>query len=207
MPSSNAIAPASSIARFQLSTVNARLFSSKPFSFTYFRKNASANPYGSHTYKTKDLKPFRFTYLQKKGRVAPPFPRGTRPGPNILGRVSCVPCLSRLHREGVSLAQVTGHERPMRVPTPVGTNHQPKVTTHAPARRGFRSCRRVSPSDFQPPASNLQGATDHGPWATSALCESRLPSGRTTGHNSLITSPIYFSLALRGLRIVDLAHC
>jgi len=143
------------------------------------------------------------------------------------------------------LAQVTGHERLMRVPTPVGTDHQSQVTTHAAARCGFRSCRRVSlsdvqrltsnlqgvtdhesqvtthaparcgfrscrwvsPSDFQPPASNLQGATDHGPWATSALCESRLPSGRTTGHNSLITSRIYFSLALRILRIVDLAHC
>src|SRR5207245_10323563 len=107
----------------------------------------------------------------------------------------------------VSLALAAGARRATRVPPPVGTNHPALVTTHAPVRCGFRSCRRVSPSDFQPPASNLQGATDHGPWATSALCESRLPSGRTTGHNSLITSPIYFLLALRILRIVDLAHC
>src|SRR2546422_8020872 len=40
----------------------------KLFSFTHFRKNASATPLVSHTFKTKDLKPFRFTHLQKKGR-------------------------------------------------------------------------------------------------------------------------------------------
>src|SRR5947209_12278399 len=38
------------------------------FSFTHFRKNASANPFVSHTFKTKDLKPFRFTHFQKRGR-------------------------------------------------------------------------------------------------------------------------------------------
>src|SRR5712664_2953509 len=40
----------------------------KLFSFTQFRKNASATPLVSHTFKTKDLKPFRFTHFQKKGR-------------------------------------------------------------------------------------------------------------------------------------------
>src|SRR3989441_8831721 len=40
----------------------------KLFSFTHFRKNSSATPLVSHTFKTKDLKPFRFTHLQKKGR-------------------------------------------------------------------------------------------------------------------------------------------
>src|SRR5260370_10866913 len=39
----------------------------KLFSFTQFRKNASATPLVSHTFKTKDLKPFRFTHFQKKG--------------------------------------------------------------------------------------------------------------------------------------------
>src|SRR5260370_8062036 len=39
----------------------------KLFSFTQFRKNASATPFVSHTFKTKDLKPFRFTHFQKKG--------------------------------------------------------------------------------------------------------------------------------------------
>src|SRR5713226_5674402 len=42
--------------------------SSNSFSTTYICKNASANPYGSHIYKTKDLKSFRITYFQKSGR-------------------------------------------------------------------------------------------------------------------------------------------
>src|SRR5216684_517059 len=67
MPSPNAIAPPPSTARFQVSTVNSRLFCSNSFRFTYFRKNASASPLESHTFKTKDLKPFRFTHFQKKG--------------------------------------------------------------------------------------------------------------------------------------------
>src|SRR5712692_5782877 len=41
------------------------------FSFTHFRKNASATPLVSHTFKTKDLKPFRFTHFQKKVGVYP----------------------------------------------------------------------------------------------------------------------------------------
>src|SRR2546427_752481 len=40
----------------------------KLFSFTQFRKNTSATPLVSHTFKTKDLKPFRFIHFQKKGR-------------------------------------------------------------------------------------------------------------------------------------------
>src|SRR2546422_460869 len=40
---------------------------SNSFSFTHFRKNASATPLVSHTFKTKDLKPFRFTHFQKNG--------------------------------------------------------------------------------------------------------------------------------------------
>src|SRR5216683_4913000 len=41
---------------------------SNSFNFTHFRKNASATPLVSHSFKTKDLKPFRFTHFQKKGR-------------------------------------------------------------------------------------------------------------------------------------------
>src|SRR5260370_11260756 len=67
MPSPNAIAATPSTSCFQLSTVNFRLFCYNSFRFTYFRKNASANPYGSHISKTKDLKPFRITYFQKSG--------------------------------------------------------------------------------------------------------------------------------------------
>src|SRR5713101_8053356 len=78
MPSSNAIAPPLSIARFQLSTVNSRLFCSNPFRITYVCKNAPANPYGSHISKTKDLKSFRITYFQKSGR-------GRGAGPQVPG--------------------------------------------------------------------------------------------------------------------------
>src|SRR5712691_7436033 len=53
--------------RLQLSTVNSQLFRTNSFRLTQFRKNASANPLVSHTFKTKDLKPFRFTHFQKKG--------------------------------------------------------------------------------------------------------------------------------------------
>src|SRR2546422_11578279 len=44
---------------------------SNSFSFTHFRKNATANPLVSHTFKTKDLKPFRITHFQKKGGRLP----------------------------------------------------------------------------------------------------------------------------------------
>src|SRR2546427_10856549 len=79
MPSPSAIVAPPSIARFQLSSVNFRLFWSKPFSFTHFRKNASVNPLDSHSFKTKDLKPYRFTHFQKK--VGVPLGRlSSRPG-------------------------------------------------------------------------------------------------------------------------------
>src|SRR5437899_9805504 len=53
------------------------------FSFTHFRKNASASPLESHSFKTKDLKPFRFTHFQKKGGggerfLRVPIPSGGR---------------------------------------------------------------------------------------------------------------------------------
>src|SRR5260370_1649829 len=71
MPSPNAIAPPLSTARFQLSTVNSRLLCSNSFRFTQFRKNASASPLESHTFKTKDLKCPVFTHFQKKGGGSP----------------------------------------------------------------------------------------------------------------------------------------
>jgi hypothetical protein len=46
---------------------------SNSFSFTHFRKNASATPLVSHSFKTKDLKPFRFTHFQKNGRGRVPL--------------------------------------------------------------------------------------------------------------------------------------
>jgi len=48
-------------------TLDFQLFSVNSFRLIHFRKNASANPLVSHTFKTKDLKPFRFIHFQKKG--------------------------------------------------------------------------------------------------------------------------------------------
>src|SRR5260370_105012 len=120
MPSSNPIAPPSSTALFQLSTVNSRLFSSNSFRMTYFRKNASANPYGSHTYKTKDLKPFRFTYLQKKGGGTPCFPpdacvASSASSTSFASSIS-FPCVQPPRRHE---SRTMGHERVMPVPTPL----------------------------------------------------------------------------------------
>ncbi len=52
---------------FRPTAIDCPLTRTNLFRITYIRKNATANPYGSHIYKTKDLKPFRITYLQKKG--------------------------------------------------------------------------------------------------------------------------------------------
>src|SRR6266581_1199173 len=83
---------------------------SNSFSFTHFRKNASANPLVSHTFKTKDLKPFRFTHFQKNGG----------------GR--CAVCESRFHREGavrVSLSNIQPQTSNLRSPS-----HESRVTSH-----------------------------------------------------------------------------
>jgi hypothetical protein len=53
-------------------TLDFQLFPANSFRLTHFTKNASANPFVSHTFKTKDLKPFRFIHFQKTGGV-PPF--------------------------------------------------------------------------------------------------------------------------------------
>jgi len=61
------------ISPLRLSTADSQpsTFCPNSFRFTHFRKNASATPLVSHTFKTKDLKPFRFTYFRKKGRGSP----------------------------------------------------------------------------------------------------------------------------------------
>src|SRR5712691_4895377 len=123
MPSSNAIAPPPSTAHFQLSTVNSRLFCPNSFRITYIRKNASANPYGSHTSKTKDLKPFRITYLQKKGVGYPCFPlsAASRSDRSRLSTLNC-----RLSTHGGSFTSPpssTSFASSQRV-----TNHESRVT-------------------------------------------------------------------------------
>src|SRR5260370_12262763 len=54
-------------------TLDSQLFSVNSFRLIHFRKNASANPFVSHTFKTKDLKPFRFIHFQKTGGVGTPI--------------------------------------------------------------------------------------------------------------------------------------
>src|SRR5260370_25389858 len=199
MPSSNPIAPPSSTALFQLSTVNSRLFSSNSFRMTYFRKNASANPYGSHTYKTKDLKPFRITYLQKKGRVAPPFSTGhpARPENSWQRLVPSMPVPTRRDQSRITRhespvtshnsrpralrvpllplgfsvrlptsalepprrhgSRTTGHERVMRVPTPVGTDHRSQFSYHDP--HFFFACAPQPPDSRFSPLLGAAGAT------------------------------------------------
>jgi len=120
MPPPNAIAPPPSTACFQLSTVNSRLFCSKPFRFTYFRKNASATPLESHSFKTKDLKPFRITYLQKKGGGYPCFPLSAASAPTALDcQLSTVDC----QLTGVPLP----HHRPLR---PLPPHNESPITNH-----------------------------------------------------------------------------
>src|SRR5947209_18585127 len=63
-------------------------FSPNSFRLIQFRKNASANPLVSHSFKTKDLKPFRFTHFQKKGGGTPAFPLGTGLLRPLLRRIS-----------------------------------------------------------------------------------------------------------------------
>src|SRR6266849_1157283 len=81
---------------FRPSTINCPLTPSNPFRITYIRKNAPANPYGSHIYKTKDLKSFRITYLQKKGgwrgpgHRCPARKRGSHRVSNSAFRISIV---------------------------------------------------------------------------------------------------------------------
>src|SRR5712691_11230737 len=121
MPPPNAIAPPPSTACFQLSTVNSRLFCSKPFRFTHFRKNASATPLESHSFKTKDLKPFRFTYFQKKGGGYPCFllSAASRSDRSRLSTLNCRLSTSRTTGHGALSAQsrllsgpITNHESP-----------------------------------------------------------------------------------------------
>src|SRR5712691_10576917 len=87
-----------SISPLRLSTADSQLstFCPNSFRFTHFRKNVSATPLVSHTFKTKDLKPFRFTHFQKKVGGIPAFD-------SQLSTVNYAP-----HRS--CLSQVTSHE-------------------------------------------------------------------------------------------------
>src|SRR5438445_4176212 len=65
-------------------TLDFHLFSVNSFRLTHFRKNASANPLESHSFKTKDLKPFRFIHFQKKVGGTPAFRSARLPAPTTV---------------------------------------------------------------------------------------------------------------------------
>src|SRR5712692_172206 len=105
--------------RSQLSTVDSQLFRANSFRFTHFRKNASANPLVSHTFKTKDLKPFRFIHFQKKGRGSPHPANAVIPSePAILARDEGSQC-----SEGRE-PQSANHESPVYPEARRVTNHE-----------------------------------------------------------------------------------
>src|SRR5712692_9844128 len=137
MPSPNAIAPLPSTARFQVSTVNSRLFSSNSFRLIHFRKNASASPLESHTFKTKDLKPFRFTHFQKKGGGWVPLSNIQHLTSDLRSSLSPLDSALTSKRASKSFASNTYEKHTQgegglpRVRTRV-TSHQSPVTSHNP---------------------------------------------------------------------------
>src|SRR5712691_2134930 len=229
------------------------------FRITYICKNASANPYGSHTYKTKDLKPFRITYLQKKGggsgvlsnlqthpsslrssltpldsaltskRVSKSFtcntyekhtqgegglvarasacvPTCLSVGANHESQVTSAPCESRFHRDGSPVtshnsrpralrvpllplgfsvrlrtsglepprrhvSRTTGHERVMRVPTPVGTDRRSQFSYHQPHL--FFACAPQPPDSRFSPLLGAVGAIASIHWIVVAAAPRR----------------------------------
>jgi hypothetical protein len=112
-PAMSSQTPFAFASRFQLSTADFQLFRTNSFRLIQFRKNASANPLESHTFKTKDLKPFRFTHFQKSGGGGERFLRGPicsarafLASPDSIGRGGGLPSIA----SSASLARVTSHE-------------------------------------------------------------------------------------------------
>src|SRR5207245_527012 len=108
----------------------------KSFSFTYFRKNASASPLVSHTFKTKDLKPFRFTHLQKNG--GGPFRIHQSPVTNHESLpVSPLDSALTSNRAAKSFTSNTYEKHTQGEGSPWGqnTNHGPRVTVHERSMR------------------------------------------------------------------------
>src|SRR5712692_6892364 len=104
----------------------------KLFSFTHFRKNASATPLVSHTFKTKDLKPFRFTYLQKKGRGWVPLSNLQPHTSNLRSSLSPLDSALTSKRAPKSFTSNTYEKHTQGEGSPWGqnTNHESPVTTH-----------------------------------------------------------------------------
>src|SRR5713226_3324283 len=104
----------------------------KLLSFTHFRKNASATPLVSHTFKTKDLKPFRFTHFQKKGGGWVPL-SNMQPQTSHL-RSSLTPLDSALTSKRVSKSFTcnTYEKHTQGEGALLGSEHESPVTSHRP---------------------------------------------------------------------------
>src|SRR5229473_3873704 len=120
--------------RFQLSTADLQLFRTNSFRLIQFRKNASANPLDSHTFKTKDLKPFRFTHFQKKGGGGVPFSNIQHLASNLRSSLSPLDSALTSKRAAKSFTSNTYEKHTQgegglpRVRTRV-TSHQSRATT------------------------------------------------------------------------------
>jgi len=110
---------------------------SKLFRFTHFRKNASANPLVSYTFKTKDLKPFRIIHFQKKGGGWVPLFNLQPHTSNLCSSLSPLDSALTSKRAAKSFTCNTyekhtqGEGGPPRGSTRI-TSHQSRITSHRP---------------------------------------------------------------------------
>src|SRR5712691_5973187 len=146
---------------------------SNSFRITYICKNASANPYGSHTYKTKDLKPFRITYLQKKGRVAPPFSteHPARPENSWQRLVRSMPVPTPSGRGLFG----SGHRSRAPYASPDSCRDESPVTSHNSRPRALRVSLLPLGFSIRRPTSDLEPPRRHGSPVTSHNSRPRAP--------------------------------
>src|SRR2546425_12276082 len=106
--------------------------SPKLFSFTHFRKNASATPLVSHTFKTNDLKPFRFTHLQKKGGGWVPLSNIQPQTSNFCPSVSPLDSALTSKRPAKSFTCNTYEKHTQGEGGPLAAAHESRITSHRP---------------------------------------------------------------------------
>src|SRR6266849_4869798 len=162
-----------------------RVTSFKSSRFTLLSKNASANHLESHSCKNKGLKVPCFHTLTKKGvgegglfgsghRSRAPYasPDSCRDGSPVTSHnsrprapwVSLLPSGFSIRRPTSGLepprrhgSRTMGHERVMRVPTPVGTDHRSQFSYHEPHL--FFACAPQPPDSRFGPLLGAVGAT------------------------------------------------
>src|SRR5260370_11977317 len=174
------------------STLNSRLFSSKPLRFTHFPKNASATPLESHSFRTKDLKSFRFTHLQKSGGGSPHLAAVVTPSePAIFaGDEGSQRSESREPRPANHNSPVTNHEL-LRLSHLTSTLANFASATPLDSALTLKRASKSFTSNTYEKHTQGEGVglfgSEHG--VTSALCESRLcrDQSRVTNHQSPIS--------------------